>query len=509
MAEAWWGIAPEIGNRLESWGWSTEDEALKQYIPAIARHGNAVVSMPPSPAWATPALAAVLTAVSTSKGRALVLTAPALVEPLGRSLSRLASGTGLRILTATGPARASRQISDGTVDVLVASPGTALTLHTRSALGIDSLTSITLAWPEDWDAEEAVTLLLAELDKDAQRVVLTSSTHKVAELVQRHVRRSLNVDFPTPAPPETPLPAPRSVRTLATPHSARLEALTMLLEAVDPPALAIWTADRRDHGSLESFTQELTDTTVFSTEDPAAELVVCYDPPRPSDLRRMGASRDIVLLNTPGSEGYIGRLASGAKPIHRSGVVDRLRDRDAGLRAEISELIDSGNLDAAAYVVGPLFDRFDPQAVAAACLTLWRRAGAPSESVAQRGEPAEAKTPPATPVGGVANSKVWVGIGRRDEATPGDLVAVLIKEVGLSREAIGRIELRETFTLVEVPKEQAERVAQQLSGVTIRRRKLIARVDKGAPIRSSDDRGGPPRGGTGRPSRPAGNRPRS
>jgi ATP-dependent RNA helicase DeaD len=78
-------------------------------------------------------------------------------------------------------------------------------------------------------------------------------------------------------------------------------------------------------------------------------------------------------------------------------------------------------------------------------------------------------------------------VGRRDEATTGDLVAVLIKEVGLAREAIGRIELRETFSLVEVPAGDAERVARALTGLTVRRRKLVARVDRGMPARG--DRG--------------------
>ena len=97
----------------------------------------------------------------------------------------------------------------------------------------------------------------------------------------------------------------------------------------------------------------------------------------------------------------------------------------------------------------------------------------------------------------MARGKVWVGVGRRDDATPGDLVAVRIKEVGLSREAVGRIELRETFSLVEVPVDQADRVAQALTGLTIRRRKLVARVDRGMPARGS----GPPRSGGGRPPR--------
>jgi hypothetical protein len=59
----------------------------------------------------------------------------------------------------------------------------------------------------------------------------------------------------------------------------------------------------------------------------------------------------------------------------------------------------------------------------------------------------------------------------------------------MTREAIGRIEMRETFSLVEVPTGDAERVARALSGLTVRRRKLIARVDKGMPAKSGGTRG--------------------
>jgi ATP-dependent RNA helicase DeaD len=76
-------------------------------------------------------------------------------------------------------------------------------------------------------------------------------------------------------------------------------------------------------------------------------------------------------------------------------------------------------------------------------------------------------------------AKLWIGAGKKDDATVGDFVAVLIKEAGMERARIGRIELRDTFALVEVPAEDAEGIAQRLVGMTIRKRKLSARVDRG------------------------------
>jgi ATP-dependent RNA helicase DeaD len=72
----------------------------------------------------------------------------------------------------------------------------------------------------------------------------------------------------------------------------------------------------------------------------------------------------------------------------------------------------------------------------------------------------------------------------------GDIVAVLAREVGLDRSLIGRVDLRDAFTLVEVPSSEAERVALKLVGLTVRKRKLSARVDRGPSGPSGPSRGG-------------------
>lgn len=495
MSDEWWGLAPAVSEVLQARGWRADDDIVRQVLPAVARHGNAVVAVPPTPARAAPALAGIVAAVMASKGRALLLAAPAMVDALGHEVARLAARSGLRVVTATGPARAARRLAEDTVDLLVTSPATALALHTRSTLHIDRITSITLAWPEDWAADEALTVLLADLGREAQRLVLTGEPRAVVDLVERHVRRSLTVGF-AGATAEAAGP-PRAIRSFRVSWTGRAAGITALLELLDPGELAIWTGDRADHDELATALAELPKGTIIVRQLPDAPLVVCHDLPSPNELAALAAGREVVLLVPPGTEGYVGRIAPSHRSIRQAGALDLARDRDAALRAEIAAQIDHRDLTAAAYAIAPLFERHDPQAIAAACFALWRReAAAASPETADATEP-ESEQPP-TPVGGVARAKLWVGVGRRDDASPGDLVAVLIREVGLPREAVGRIELRETFSLVEVPADQAERVAQALTGLTIRRRKLVARVDRG-PARSGP---GPVRSGAGgRPPR--------
>jgi ATP-dependent RNA helicase DeaD len=90
---------------------------------------------------------------------------------------------------------------------------------------------------------------------------------------------------------------------------------------------------------------------------------------------------------------------------------------------------------------------------------------------------------------------VYVGAGKKDGVNANDLVAVLTKELRFDRTKIGRIELRDAYSLIELPAEEAERLAGQLNGTTIRRKRVTARVDRG-PSRPSN-------GGERTPGRPA------
>jgi hypothetical protein len=87
-------------------------------------------------------------------------------------------------------------------------------------------------------------------------------------------------------------------------------------------------------------------------------------------------------------------------------------------------------------------------------------------------------------------TRIFVGAGTRDRVGPGDLVGAITGEAGVTRESIGKIDLRENHSLVEIASADAERVAGALTGTMLRGRRVIARLDKGREARG--DRG--PRG---------------
>ncbi len=477
-----WQVASAVAAGMEQLGWSADDASVRELLPPIRRGTSVVAVLPPSPAWASPVAGALSSGLREGGGRVLVLTAPALVAEWGATFAAVAGSSGMRIEAARGPARAARRIKADAVDVLIASPDTALALHTRSALDTDRISTIVLAWPEGWDADEALLVLLQDLPKDAQRIVLTADAGRSADLVERYARRAAVFGVPSETADTTPVAA---VRTLPTPWAGRAAAVAALLEATDPHRVTIWTADRRDHATLRAALGGLADDVLLvARERPESGSVICYDPPSLEALRELAESGEVTLLVPPGAEVHVARIAATRRPVMTESATTSLLQRDASLRAQVTAILDDGPDAAALYALGPLFERWEPQQVAAALFRLW-------QDDVRRKRPADAPSAPTTtPVGGVHTSRIWMGVGKKDEATVGDIVAVLAREVGLDRSLIGRVDLRDAFTLVEVPSSEAERVALKLVGLTVRKRKLSARVDRGPSGPSGPSRGG-------------------
>jgi len=170
-----------------------------------------------------------------------------------------------------------------------------------------------------------------------------------------------------------------------------------------------------------------------------------------------------VLLVTAAQLPYIRSLAAPLAPVPLPSSADRARDRIDTLGAEIERLVADGAVDAELALLSPLFERFDPAEVAAALLALRRQ----TSDVSQ---PAVTPAPTWT--------RVFVNVGKKDRVAAKDLVGALIREVGLEKNHIGRIDVRDTFTLLEVAPAVAEKVVRGFTGVTIKGRRAQARLDR-------------------------------
>jgi ATP-dependent RNA helicase DeaD len=73
---------------------------------------------------------------------------------------------------------------------------------------------------------------------------------------------------------------------------------------------------------------------------------------------------------------------------------------------------------------------------------------------------------------------IHINSGKRDRIRTADVVGALLNAVGLPKDHIGRVDVRDSFSLIEVRAEVAERTLRGLEGVTLRGRAVSARVDR-------------------------------
>ncbi|NNG16554.1 MAG: hypothetical protein HKM89_08740, partial [Gemmatimonadales bacterium] len=167
----------------------------------------------------------------------------------------------------------------------------------------------------------------------------------------------------------------------------------------------------------------------------------------------------------------VGRLGLDTRPVRLPGVVEAARAGAIERRTAVAQVLASRTLDGAALALAPLFDRFEPAHVAAALYHLWTE-GSPVAEPPREG-------PSASP----SVARMFVNAGRNDGVTVADLVAVLIKEIGVDRAAIGRIELKDSHALVELPAQKVDSIVQAMDGKLLRQKRVRARLDRGKPAR--------------------------
>lgn len=467
-------LAAPIAANLDALGWATTHPRIRDVAPITARGHNAVVVSPPAPAWAGPALAGALSHLTRTPGGRLLLVAPAeAVAVWGGQVEALVAGTSLQVLSARSAGRATRLLRSGTPDILLLPADLAAALVARGELKTETLSAILLAWPERWAEDTLLLPLMQDVPATAQRIIVSASATRATELAERYARKA-----PVGGPPAgTGTVGP--VRTVACGWARRAAALADIVELLDPAQLTVWTVDRRWHDAIGSTLAAVAPEAAITTtvREAPAGLVVAFDLPDATTLTQLLAAGEVILLVPPGTEGWVTELAAPRRPLLLAGVIDEAAEEVRRRRAAIGRAVLEEDATEASLVLAPLLERFEAPAVAAALYALWSRRPA-------------AAAEPAVAVAEGATEKLWVGIGRRDEVGVNELVAYLTREIGMDRALIGRIDVRETYALIEVPRPEAPRIVELLSGRTMRRRRLVVRIDRGAPPAGSR----PPRG---------------
>jgi ATP-dependent RNA helicase DeaD len=515
-------VAEELIEALAAEGIERPTPLQQAVIPMLRRGNNLVLAAGPGSgllvSWAVPLLERVDATATTPRVLALTASAEA-ADQLAEATARLASITG-HTVAALGspwllPERA--QIVLGTpADVLARVAAGNLDLTGVQALVIDQAQQL-----ERLGALADVERVIDYIPAEAQRVVSAYPvTDGVTDFVERHCKRAMTL----PAA-DSVVALPRGkVRFRVTTESRESAALVLAAELLTAGARHGFffcrsedrAADLGDYLTLHGYVAGAagdanvpvwlgvdalaTRGAMQSAED---VRVVSFDVPTDSDTldRRHGITADGVVLVLPREVTHLRNLArrTGYEAVPFPAPVAREPSSIQQLRASLESALERE--DGAPYlaVLEPLFERWDPAEVAAAAVALLREKPVvilPAPASAAPTQTAQGDAP--------AWAKLFLSVGERDGLKPGDLVGAITGEAGVEGHQVGKIDIKESHTVVEVHDSVAKQVIKAINGTTIKGRAVRADFDR--PRRD----GKPPRDKSPRDSRgPRDKAPRS
>ena len=472
----------------------------------------------------------------------LVVTADAETAALVSGVaSELAASRELGVIPVTSVKRAVRLFGERQPQIVVGGAEEIVALVQGSSLKLGALRAIVLAWADDIAiagsaAASALETVMAEVPKDAARIVVASRlTAEARELAERYARRGLRA-IETATEDEAGAIAIQYVAISATNRDA---ALRRLLDQLDPARAVVWTRTAESEADAARAIRWLgyrgaTASVRVVRDAPLGEtgLAVLYDvPANRHELRTaLGDGQNapqIVALVQPRQMELLRALSGGGRvaPLTLGGPAASARRREESVRSELRSVLESGLAARELITLEPLLESYDGIEIAAAALRLLeqsRSSGAKIVAESPRGGVAIARGP----ADGVPNdahapagegTKIFLTVGERDGVRAGDLVGAIAGTAGIPGTSVGRVEIRDTHSLVEIVGADAEAVASKITGISIKGRRVVARLERERPPRDAgagrgySGREGGREAGRGRPSgdRAGGARPRS
>lgn len=532
------GLGPDLVEALAAEGIEVPTPLQVDVIPVIRRGGPVAVGAGPGAGTLVAYGAPLLERLEPGGGepRALVL-APSreAASALADSLARLGAATG-HTVAALGSPWALPQRADilfGTpADLREGVGASRIRLESVEALVVDGLSGM-----EGTGSLDQVRTLLEGVPAAAQRVVVSLPlTPAGAALVEATVRRVVHVP-PRPAhgvAEVTEAPRRGELRYRVVDRSRLdtvLPAVAALLDGGEFHHVVLFcrsddaAADVGDHLSLHGYLAgEPGDPSapVWLAVDELAALGAIREADDPSLIATLGADVPVgpdSLDRRHGSGGGAFTLVHARELPHLRGAASAagyvlrawpapapspLRDGVQELRARLLQALAEEDLAVNLPVLEPILADHDPIEVAAAAVALLRKGvGAPGAAQGATAPAGSGTQPPPAWV------RIFLSVGEKDGVTIRDLVGAVTGESGVQGSQVGKVEIRDTFSRVEVDGSVAARVVKALNGITIRGRAVRADYDRGAgraPGRTGPGRapGRGPTGGAGRGGRPGG-----
>ncbi|MEN8162183.1 MAG: DbpA RNA binding domain-containing protein, partial [Myxococcota bacterium] len=496
-----------LADAVRAAGWSAPTSLQAGSFALVRRGGNAVLWASPGSglvgAYGLPLIDRLLDEPDPTQAggpRALVLTpTPDRAEHVARELARLATPAGLRV-AALGPG----WLAPGGADVLAADVVSAAAALRGSALKLGGILALVVEGADAIVPDHAAALeaVVAAAPEGAQRILAAGSDgQEVRDAAERFAPKAMG------SPARSALePAPSVVASagfLVVEEEARADALACIAAEAHGTAMVFCGSEARAEGvaaelGSRGFRASAVGPRVSLGEDPDGDdvAVVSYDVPSDAD----------AFAARHGSGGVVFLAARELQHARRAAAVAgiELRPLDIGdgaaargdlgaFRDRVARAMGEEDLAAQTLVLAPLVEEHGALDVAAALSALVRRrvqAEAPAPSASGEAPSLAATAAAPAPSAAPVFTRLFISVGRKDGAGPGDIVGAIAGESGVTGDRIGRIELGETHSIAEVATEDAPRVIEALNGVSIRGRSV--RVDFDRPRRARTERR-PPR----------------
>ncbi len=494
-------VRPELLEALASEGIEAPTPLQSEMIPLIRKGRSLLVESGRGSGAFVAAVVGILEALGDETGASrVVVVTPSRSEAESAALScaRLASLLDLRTAALGGPWSRPEE-----AQVLVATPADLLDGLQRSRLKLERVGSVLvngLGVMRAGNSLGDVETVLAAVPQDAQRIFLTLPFgEEDRRFAEAHSRRSVILPSDAGAPREEGGRRGRILYRVCKEDERDTYAAQGVNEllAADHEHVVLFfrsedrAADVGDLLALRGFAAGAPgnrETPVWLAVDPLEGRKAVEDfpekgrvatlgvdvPPDPDALdRRHGVGGESLVLTTAGEFPHLRRISDEAgyslepAPDPETSLG---RERGERYRTRIRRTLDEHDLTAELLLLEPLFEKRAAVEVAAALSLMHRTASAPESDEDELEDRPESRPP--------AWVRLFLSVGKRDGVGPGDLLGAIAGEAGIKGDRVGRIDVRDTFSRVEVEEGAAPQVLRALNGTTLRGRSVRADYDR-------------------------------
>lgn len=467
----------------------------------VTRGQNAVHVMPLDWSAADRVLATLVDRIDAGRTETQLLVVTADAESAAAAADAIVHAVGdrpLRVVAATASPRAARLLKAAPAHVVAGAPAELVALLQGSALKPENVRGVVFAWVDAiLETQDGAPLetLLGELPKDGARTVLAAELTPALEmLIERYARRARRAAEPNADAAGAPL----SAEYVATAGTARATTLRRLLDALDLPRAVLYArSDAARHDALRvaralGYPAEAVRLSSEAGDPDADPLVLVELPATREELRALVGTtgRRLYALIQPSQLSSLRALLGGGSvaPVALIEAAERARGKDAALRASLRDVLTSSDVRREVLALEPLLAEFDGIEIAAAALRILeqQRPSRPAAAAGAQSQPMQ---------------RLFLNLGEKDGVRAQEIIAAITTEAGIPGSQVGKVEVRDTHSLVEVAASVAELVAGKITGSVVRGRRVQARLD--TPREDRPARSGPP-GRDDRPARPFG-----